>query len=120
MNKKLILILILSMVLIIGCRPQETTGDIVSGKTLSVSLTEFSFTPSKITANKGETITLNIKNEGIVFHTFTSPELDIDVQLNAGEEKQISFVAKESGTFETLCTVFGHKALGMEGEISVI
>ena len=75
-----------------------------------------------IVIKKGEVIRLRLVNEGGKFslHDFSVPELGVPTQrLKAGETDEIAFRASEAGTFTYICTVPGHKEVGMTGTLIV-
>ncbi len=91
----------------------------VSASQIRVDLAEYSFSPSQISLEAGQTVTLALTNTGAIRHTFTVPDLNIDESLAAGESKNVTVTAKKSGTFQLLCTIPGHKELGMHGQVQV-
>lgn len=57
-------------------------------------------------------------NTDAVTHTFTVPELGVDLVVASGEAGTASFRARP-GTYRYLCTVPGHDGPGMRGELRV-
>ena len=51
------------------------------------------------------------------FHTFTVNDLEINVEVNAGEASGLDFEFTEPGTYKLVC--IPHEAQGMIGEIVV-
>ena len=51
------------------------------------------------------------------FHTFTISDLDINVEVNAGETVGFDYIFEEPGTYDLICVP--HEALGMVGTITV-
>ena len=51
------------------------------------------------------------------FHSFTVSDLDINVEVNAGETVGFDYIFEEPGTYELVCVP--HEALGMVGTITV-
>ena len=88
-------------------------------KELSVEASDFKFDPVTINLKAGEPVQATITNTGTLAHTFTIPDLDVNVSLAAGQTATIDFTPTESGTFELLCTVLGHKDAGMVGTVVV-
>jgi uncharacterized cupredoxin-like copper-binding protein len=86
---------------------------------LKVSASEFMFDPTSLTLKIDEPVQATITNTGSLKHTFTIPDLDVDAVLTAGQTVTVKFTPTESGTFELLCTVPGHKDAGMVGTVSV-
>jgi nitrite reductase (NO-forming) len=86
-----------------------------------------------INANVGDKIVFNVKNAGKGFHAFgvTADEEGFSglfsgsevatptSPLKAGESGSSEFVPAKEGTYYYICTVPGHRELGMVGEIIV-
>ncbi len=88
-------------------------------KEFTVSGSNFAFSPSTLSANKGDTVKIIFKNtEGMhdfridEFHAMTSV-------LSSGKEQAITFVADRAGTFEYYCSIGSHRAMGMKGTLTV-
>lgn len=99
--------------------PPPPTGAPVTVKEFSVDATSFSFTPSTMTVNKGDTVKITVKNlKG-------THDLKIDAfnagtrTLQAGESQTITFVADKAGSFEYYCSIGNHRAMGMKGTLTV-
>ena len=86
---------------------------------LTVAASDFKFDPVTINLKAGEPVQATITNAGALEHTFTIPDLGVDVSMTAGQTVTIDFTPAESGTFELLCTVLGHKEAGMVGTVVV-
>lgn len=107
-----------------------------SATTISVSLTNFKFTPSTITLKSGTTYTLHLANNGGSGHDFAAPEFfksatiapadkskidsdDGDVDLDSGQSVDITVTPTKPGTYKLVCTHFMHQTFGMTGQIVV-
>jgi uncharacterized cupredoxin-like copper-binding protein len=102
-----------------------------------VAASEFRFEPASITLNANAATTLTFKNVGQTLHDLTIvsgpgiPTPDTHASGDHGAEKQPYHVVAEAGKETTLdlnlpagsymfiCTVAGHKELGMQGTITV-
>lgn len=86
----------------------------------TVDTANFSFSPSNITVNQGETVKITVKNtQG--FHDFRLDKFNVATKLlNESEEQTITFVADEKGTFEYYCSVGNHRDMGMVGSFTVL
>lgn len=99
--------------------PGSETIETVVVKEFTVEAVPFSFAPSVMTVNKGDTVKITVKN------TKGTHDLKIDALgvatrlLNTGEEDTITFVADQTGTFEYYCSVGTHRAMGMVGALTV-
>jgi uncharacterized cupredoxin-like copper-binding protein len=107
-----------------------------SATTISVSLTNFKFTPSTITLKSGTTYTLHLVNNGGSSHDFSAPEFfkasavspadkskidseDGDVDLDSGQSVDVTLTPAKPGTYKLVCTHFMHQTFGMTGTIVV-
>lgn len=80
---------------------------------------ELYFSPSELRIQAGETVNLTFVNEGHMAHTFTVPELGIDLRVRPGDRVTAALESPEAGSYEFICTVPGHEDGGMRGEIVV-
>ena len=76
----------------------------------------FAFDPVDLTFSTGEVVNFTLIGEA-AFHTFTVPDLEIDVEVEAGDTVGLDFVFDVAGTYELTC--IPHEALGMVGTITV-
>jgi uncharacterized cupredoxin-like copper-binding protein len=77
------------------------------------------FEPARVEVEAGSTVNLVLDNTGQVFHDLSIPELDILLEAGAGENASTALSVSEAGRYEFLCTVPGHAAGGMRGEMVV-
>ena len=114
---------------------QTTDGSSTTGSTVGVSVgvststptpkeftvvaSNFAFSTSTITVNKGDVVKVTLKNtDG--FHSLKIDGYNVGSrQLKAGETDTFLFVADTVGTFDFYCTVGNHRAMGMEGKLIV-
>ncbi|MDY6778702.1 MAG: thioredoxin domain-containing protein [Candidatus Nanohaloarchaea archaeon] len=90
-------------------------------RTITVSGTEYSFSPSTITVKKGQTIRIRFTNTGRIPHNLRIPSLGVGSQtIRAGRTDSFTFTAPESGTFPIRfeCTLPGHSESGMKGTLT--
>jgi uncharacterized cupredoxin-like copper-binding protein len=97
---------------------------------------EFQYNPLEIKSKIGEKITLVLKNRGKVEHDLDLKGVNAEVlnqthveghghqagihlHVKPGEESELAFIPKESGSFEFFCTIPGHKESGMVGTLIV-
>lgn len=99
--------------------PESNVDEMIVVKEFSIDAAPFSFTPSTMTVNKGDTAKITLKNtKGI--HDLKIDEFNATTRtLNAGEEQTITFVADKSGVFQYYCSVGNHRAMGMIGTLTV-
>jgi nitrite reductase (NO-forming) len=128
--------------------PSTGTGA-ATGKTIPITLTfvessdfkqlAFNALPGEegnnptIEASVGDKIDFEVTNNGVSFHAFGVTKAEsgfegvvsgsaigsMNSPLKAGQSGSASFVPSEEGTFYYICTIPGHRDLGMVGEIKV-
>ena len=79
----------------------------------AAGLTATSCAVNAVVWSPGATLTVELKNEGKVPHTFTIDSLHIDQQLNPDQKKTVTVKLPSSGTVAFYCRF--HKSLGMQG-----
>lgn len=105
-------------------KPKETsptTQAPVSQVTeISVAGTEFSFSPASVSVKAGERVKITFSNKGMAPHNLTLEGLGIATQtIGGGQTDVVEFTAPSSGTYAFFCSVPGHRASGMEGNLKV-
>lgn len=87
---------------------------------ISVSGTEFNFNPANISVKAGERVKITFRNNGRAPHNLIIEGLDIGTKtISGGQTDVIEFTAPTSGTYIFFCSVPGHRASGMEGDLKV-
>jgi uncharacterized cupredoxin-like copper-binding protein len=92
------------------------------GQTVNMSAVDFKFNPSDATVNSGD-VTFNLKNDGQQPHSLEIEDVngqdqEIEGDIGPGQSGTLT-VNLPAGKYEFYCPVDGHKAMGMEGEITV-
>jgi plastocyanin len=87
-----------------------------AGGSGEVELDDFYFAPTTIQGKPGQSITLELKNEGKVEHNFSISSQHIDKDLEAGESDIVKVVVPKSGTVQFFCSY--HKSQGMVGTLA--
>jgi plastocyanin len=88
----------------------------VSGKDeLSVELDDFYFEPTVISGTPGQSVKLELDNEGQALHNLTLTGQKIDQDVEAGEDGTVTVTIPQSGEVEFFCKY--HKTLGMVGAL---
>ena len=77
---------------------------------------KYAFSPSEMSFKVGERVTFILTSE-TEFHTFEVDDLDIYVEVDAGETVTFDFVFDKAGTYELICTP--HSPQGKIGTITV-
>lgn len=108
----------------------------------TITMTEFGFEPNTISVTAGSPVELTLVNEGAIEHDFVivvipvtnisssnsgdhhmatdeHSEYDLHTSTAAGETSTLTFTPTESGTYQIICSVPGHKDAGMTGELIV-
>ncbi len=108
-------------------------------ETVTVTLSEFSFSPTSLTFAAGAPYRLLIRNIGNNEHLFVAdgffkgiaaqrlktPDGDVEapylaaIAVAPGAEKALTFVAVTPGTYHLECSLPFHATFGMEGEIAI-
>lgn len=86
---------------------------------LSMTLTEFKYTPAQLEASAGAPLTLTLTNGGTVEHDFVIDVARIHVKLQPGQKAEQAFGPLAAGTYEIYCSIPGHKEAGMKGKLTV-
>lgn len=100
------------------------TEEAAAGQT--VEMTEYEFTPNDVSGEQGVTVTA--ENTGQLAHNFTieqgpdpekpSKELAATPNVQVGDSAELT-VDLEPGEYALVCTVPGHRELGMVGTFTV-
>ena len=132
--KKILFILVLAISLALT----SCGGGSKSASTdLTVTLTDFHFSPNQFTVPAGQEITLNLSNTGAVVHNFVImkqgqsagdeftdedlPNVYWQVELAPGGSTKTSFVApSDPGDYEVVCKTPGHIQAGMVAKLTVV
>ncbi len=123
---------LVSMVLVASCGGGDdesseggttTIGDVaandhgskdVSGESkVEVELDDDYFEPTVLEGKAGERVTLELKNEGGSEHNLTIDELQIDQDVEPGDETELEVTFPDSGTLTFYCKY--HRGQGMAG-----
>lgn len=109
-------------------------------KTISISLTEYAFSPSTLVLQQDVPYKLEIMNKGMLKHYFTALEFfksiatrkvqsNTDGEIKApyftalevfpGRSLDLYFIPVKKGRYELKCTIKGHAEKGMVGQIKV-
>lgn len=92
---------------------------------VTIEADEYSFSPSTITVLKGARVRLTLENKGSVSHNYVVNELNLDTGLVApGSSQTVEFEAPRDDlpailTYQSYCSVPGHKEAGMIGTINI-
>jgi len=91
-------------------------------RTIELVAEEFSFTPSEVTIEPGETVRMKLVNEGRLSHNLVVKGDGLAGRtetIQSGNTDSFKITASETGTISFICDVPGHKEAGMTGELVV-
>lgn len=87
---------------------------------ISVSGTEFKFSPAVINVKVGERVKITFRNIGKAPHNLALEGLDVTTKtIGTGQTDVVEFTASSAGTYNFFCSVPGHRIDGMEGRLKV-
>lgn len=99
---------------------------------LTISMFEYGFEPSTISADEGSTLVLRLRNDGTLLHDWAilsapiKTEADLrSVDILVSSRVEPSAVATlevdvpAPGTYQIICSIAGHFSEGMEGTLNV-
>jgi uncharacterized cupredoxin-like copper-binding protein len=92
------------------------------GNALTLSETEFKFTPANPTVAKTGTITITVKNTGAVTHALavqTPSGIVKTGKIAPGATATLTVDASKAGSYTFFCHIDGHRAAGMQGVLVV-
>ncbi len=82
--------------------PVDTATDAPSDGVITVQSIDFAFDKASIGGEAGSTIEIAFSNEGLATHTFTVDEIEVDLQLSAGESGTLQFTFPDE-SFDFYC-----------------
>jgi plastocyanin len=86
-------------------------------KETELELDDYYFKPTVIQGKAGQKVTLELKNEGKVEHSFTIDSQGVDKTLSPGAETKVTVTIPASGSVSFYCKF--HKSSGMAGALAV-
>jgi uncharacterized cupredoxin-like copper-binding protein len=113
---------------------QPTTAPAGNSETITVRLSNFSFTPEHLRLKAGVPVRLRLMNESTGGHDFSAPAFfaasalppgfpappDGGVAVGSHQTVEITVVPRVPGAYRLECTHFLHGIFGMHGTIEVI
>ncbi|MFN8594318.1 MAG: cupredoxin domain-containing protein [Thermomicrobiales bacterium] len=94
----------------------QTTSE--ASATAEVTSVDIAFQPNALTIPANTDLTFTLPNTGAAPHNFSIDALNVSVDLQPGETKEVVINAP-AGTYEYYCNVPGHKEAGMVGTLTV-
>jgi plastocyanin len=83
----------------------------------SLELDDFYFEPTILIGEPGQTINIELENDGQAPHTFTTADGSVDEELQAGQSVEVDVTFPDSGALAFECRF--HAGQGMIGALSV-
>ena len=94
----------------------EEPGSSVS-QTAELEAFDYYFEPTSLLVELGAEVTIEFANNGSVSHSFSAPDLDVEVEAGNGQEATVTFTAPDQpGSFDFFCK---YHADEMTGTISI-
>jgi uncharacterized cupredoxin-like copper-binding protein len=92
------------------------------GETVSLSASEFKFTPSDPAVKKTGNVTFEVENVGETDHALEveGPNGEAETEaIAAGQSAQLTVDLSKAGSYEMYCPIGNHRDQGMEGTVTV-
>ena len=93
------------------------TEDVSGESEVEFEADDFYFGPTFLRGEPGQTLTLQIENEGDTRHNITIDEANLDEDIDAGQTASVEVTFPEEGVILFYCKY--HRAQGMVGELLV-
>jgi uncharacterized cupredoxin-like copper-binding protein/mono/diheme cytochrome c family protein len=102
-----------------GRAPPPNGGQPAAAPPVTIKAADIKFEPKEAQIAASTDVTVMLPNEGALPHNFSIDELDISVDLPAGEKDAKTTINAPAGTYEYYCDIPGHKEAGMVGTLTV-
>lgn len=116
MSMRAILVAGLLAVLLASC---ASTAERAADTLVKVTLTDFKYSSEVIEIPAGEKVTLELTNAGAVEHDIVIESIGFRVIVQPGKTAMRNVGPLEAGEHEVVCTIPGHKELGMVAKLIV-
>lgn len=93
------------------------TEDVSGSDEIEIELDDFYFEPTVLQGEAGQTVTLEVGNEGEEEHNITIEDQNIDEDFEAGDSGEVEVTFPDSGQLEFFCKY--HADQGMRGALEV-
>ena len=91
--------------------------DVAGESELDLELDDFYFEPTVLTGSAGETLTLDLENEGDTEHNFSLTDQGIDQDVEDGGKASVTMTFPDSGALVFFCKY--HQNMGMRGALQI-
>lgn len=97
-------ILFAALVVVMGACNEETEDTAAQESANTVEAFDFYFEPTSLQLEPGAEATITLNNAGGVAHSFTVPDLDLEIEAQSGDEVSGTFgVPDQPGTLDFYC-----------------
>jgi len=104
MDSRLSLLLFVMAGLVVAFLPLPVPSTTHQEKTIRLEASQFSYAPSEIQINPGDTVNIKLVSTDVV-HGLYIDGYDISVEADPGQTATLTFVADRSGSFRFRCNV---------------
>ncbi len=101
-------------------RAEQAQPPVPGARKIRIVADEYSFTPTDIRVQAGETVNLELDNRGDTFHTLTIDDLHFELQTDGHTTATGSLVApNRARRYQIICDVPGHATAGMRATLII-
>jgi plastocyanin len=93
----------------------QSSANVGNKSSVEIQARDFFFSPTVLKGKPGQSITVELKNEGTVTHNFTLPSDHISKDLAVGQTTKVEVTFPKSGTVLFHCAF--HQTSGMRGAL---
>lgn len=84
-----------------------------------IVMDDFEFVPAHLTVDAGRPTRFLLRNDDLALHTFTVPELGVDVIVKPGREELVEVPAQPPGVYRLICRPHTQDGEGMVGTLTM-
>ena len=104
MNSRFILLLFLMAGLVVAFAPFPVQPIAPQERTFRIEAGQFSYSPSELIVNPGDTITIELVSTDVV-HGLYVDGYDISIEADPGQTETLTFIADKPGSFRFRCNI---------------
>lgn len=93
------------------------SADVAGQTSFELTADDNFFEPTVLEGDPGQSLTIEVSNEGTQAHTFTIEDQTLDAVLEAGDRVEVEVTFPDDGAVLFICRF--HQAQGMRGGLSV-
>lgn len=118
MKKRILALVLLTSAVASGCSSSPEVEPTGHTTTVTVQVQGMTFSPSEITVPRGDELVVEFENTGTELHDLTFGNGAASERINPGQSETIE-VGVVGEDMEFWCSVSNHRAMGMEGTLTV-